>query len=153
MHWLLIGVGLISAVVLGVVIVGWLLPVQHRASIATVIQAPPQAVWDIITNFERIPEWRSGISAVARLARAAGGEVWQETDRRGESIAYEVTESVPVRRLVRRIATPDLPFGGSWTIDLDKATEGTNVRITENGEVYNPLFRFISRFIMGTRQQ
>jgi hypothetical protein len=26
---------------------------------------------------------------------------------------------------------------------------GTELTITENGEVYNPLFRFVSRFIMG----
>lgn len=26
---------------------------------------------------------------------------------------------------------------------------GTRVTITENGEVYNPLFRFVSRFLMG----
>jgi len=26
---------------------------------------------------------------------------------------------------------------------------GSRVRITEHGEVYNPVFRFVSRFIMG----
>ena len=27
--------------------------------------------------------------------------------------------------------------------------DGLRERITENGEVYNPLFRFVSRFVMG----
>jgi hypothetical protein len=26
---------------------------------------------------------------------------------------------------------------------------GSELRITEEGEVYNPIFRFVSRFIMG----
>jgi hypothetical protein len=61
------------------------------------------------------------------------------------------------RRLVTRIADPSLPFGGGWTFDLiaaNDATPGapnasTTLRITEDGEVYNPIFRFVSRFVMG----
>ncbi len=33
--------------------------------------------------------------------------------------------------------------------ELIPAAEGTRVVITERGEVTNPLFRFISRFLMG----
>ncbi len=33
--------------------------------------------------------------------------------------------------------------------ELAAAAGGTRVRVTEDGEVYNPLFRFVSRFIMG----
>jgi hypothetical protein len=29
------------------------------------------------------------------------------------------------------------------------ASEETRVRITEDGEVYNPIFRFVSRVVMG----
>jgi hypothetical protein len=50
---------------------------------------------------------------------------------------------------VNRIADPKLPFGGSWTYEVSAAGSGTELNITENGEVYNPLFRFVSRFIMG----
>jgi hypothetical protein len=28
-------------------------------------------------------------------------------------------------------------------------SNGTSVRITEDGEVYNPVFRFVTRFILG----
>jgi hypothetical protein len=59
---------------------------------------------------------------------------------------------VPPRRMVTRIADPDLPFGGGWTFELEPADGpqgGTSVRITEDGEVYNPVFRFVSRFVLG----
>jgi len=42
-----------------------------------------------------------------------------------------------------------LPFGGTWTFDLTSQGEGTDLTITENGDVHNPIFRFVSRFIIG----
>jgi hypothetical protein len=51
---------------------------------------------------------------------------------------------------VGRIADSNLPFGGSWTYELAPAGDGeTTLRITEDGEVYNPIVRFVSRFVMG----
>ena len=43
-----------------------------------------------------------------------------------------------------KIADPDLPFGGTWTYELKPSGSGTRVTITEDGEVYNPIFRFMS---------
>jgi hypothetical protein len=55
----------------------------------------------------------------------------------------------PNKRLVTRIADPSLPFGGQWTYEILPAGDSTTLRITEDGEVYNPVFRFASRFIFG----
>jgi hypothetical protein len=52
-------------------------------------------------------------------------------------------------RVVTRIADPKLPFGGTWTIEVTPVEGGTTLRITERGEVHNPIFRFMSRFIFG----
>jgi len=48
-----------------------------------------------------------------------------------------------------RIAERNLPYSGTWTFELQPAAQGTELNITEDGEVSNPLFRFVSRFIMG----
>ena len=64
-------------------------------------------------------------------------------------MTYELLASDPPHSIERRIATPDLPYSGSWTFTLTPADTGTVVRITEDGEVYNPVFRFTSRFILG----
>jgi hypothetical protein len=53
------------------------------------------------------------------------------------------------RQIVTRITDDGIPFGGGWTFDLRPSAEGTALTITENGSVYNPLFRFVSRFVMG----
>jgi hypothetical protein len=38
---------------------------------------------------------------------------------------------------------------GTWTYSLQSNGEFTIVRITEDGQVYNPVFRFMSRFVLG----
>jgi hypothetical protein len=58
-------------------------------------------------------------------------------------------EITPPRKLVSRIADPKLPFGGTWTFEITPTAEGSTLRITENGFVTNPVFRFLSRFVFG----
>ena len=36
-----------------------------------------------------------------------------------------------------------------WTYEIAPAPNGTTLTITEDGEVYNPIFRFMSRFVFG----
>ena len=47
------------------------------------------------------------------------------------------------------MADPKLPFGGTWTYEVQPDGTGSAVTITEDGEVYNPIFRFVSRFFIG----
>jgi hypothetical protein len=63
---------------------------------------------------------------------------------------------VPVR--VERQEAPSLlvtrvvegqPFGGTWTYRIAPAPGGSELTITEDGEVYNVVFRFMSRFVFG----
>jgi hypothetical protein len=57
---------------------------------------------------------------------------------------------VPPRALVARIADRKLPFGGTWTYETSSAKDGSSlVRITENGEIYSPIFRVAARFVLG----
>jgi hypothetical protein len=106
-------------------VVGRRLPVAHVASRSATFAVPPQRVWDVIND--------------PAFMRSRGvGDVKTET-----------IESVPPRRLVRRIVGEG-DFGGTWTSELDAEASGaTRLVITENGEVYNGFFRFVSRYIVG----
>jgi hypothetical protein len=48
-----------------------------------------------------------------------------------------------------KIDATDLAFGGTWTYELRDDRGGTEITITERGEVYNPIFRTLSRFVFG----
>jgi len=58
-------------------------------------------------------------------------------------------EAEPDRRIVARIADTSQGFGGTWTYEIEPAGAGATLTITEEGEVYNALFRFTSRFVFG----
>ncbi len=73
----------------------------------------------------------------------------RETTRNGETITYELLDRMPPRSVKRRIATENLPYSGTWTYSLQARDGMTIVQITEDGQVYNPVFRFVSRFILG----
>jgi uncharacterized protein YndB with AHSA1/START domain len=137
----------LGTVILMVVLVGALLPVRHQASRTAELRAPEARVWELISDFGRAPAWRTDLRSVEPVPGRES--VWKETARNGEVIEYETLEVVPERRLVRRIASQGLPFGGTWTFELSSAAGQTRLTITERGEVYNPVFRFVSRFLMG----
>jgi hypothetical protein len=80
---------------------------------------------------------------------AGGRELVRETTRNGETITYEILNRKPPESIERRIATENLPYSGAWFFLLRPEAGGTTVRITEDGEVYNPVFRFVSRFVLG----
>ena len=144
--------GILVFVMLVIIAVGTTLPINHMATCAAKIAAPQHAVWRAISDPVDVA-WRSDItgSAVVQLTPSLR---WRETDRYGHSILYERVSTEPEHHLVNRIADPSLPFGGTWTYDVipAPAIRGTTVSIVENGEIYNPVFRFLSRFFIGYTQ-
>ena len=143
----LVVLGTLAALVLVVVLIGWSLPVAHRASREASYAASPDAVYAAITRVEDFPRWRSKVESV-EIVPSATGRSYRESGGDG-AILYVVDVEEPGRRLVTRIADRSLPFGGRWTFDIAPSAGGATLRITEDGEVYNPLFRFMSRFVFG----
>jgi uncharacterized protein YndB with AHSA1/START domain len=147
MKWLLIVTSLLVAIVLLVAIIGWMLPAAHVATREGTFAASPDAIWKAITDVDAFPSWRSDVKSVERVA---GTEKLTWIERGGSgTLTFVVDVSDAPRRLVTRIADPKLPFGGTWTYDLSSSSGGTVLRITENGEIYNPIFRALARFVFG----
>jgi uncharacterized protein YndB with AHSA1/START domain len=148
MRWILTVVGVLAAVVAIVVVVGMLLPKEHTARSHATFDAAPDSIWRVLTDVEAFPAWRGDVSRVELLPPSNGHRSWREIGKNG-TITFEEVAAEPSRRLVSRIADPNLPFGGSWTYDVVPDSNGTRVTITENGIVYNPVFRFMSRYVFG----
>jgi len=148
MRWVLGIGGLLVLAVLIVCAIGYMLPKSHIASVSARFAAPPDSIWTSLTDVPAFPKWRPGLSRVDLLPDENGQRGWREFGK-NDAVTYRVVESVPPRRLVTRIADQNLPYGGSWTYELTPDGPGTRLTITENGEVYNPIFRFVSRFVLG----
>ncbi len=128
---------------------GVVLPREHVAARRVRLRRPPEDVWARIRDHAAEPGWRPQLDRVERLPDEGGRERWKEVQGRS-SLTFETLEAVPPRKLVRRIADEKLPFGGSWTIEVgDDGAGGSVAAVTEHGEVKHPLFRVISRFVIG----
>ena len=143
---LLIALGILVALVGLVTLIGYSLPVAHTASRTASLTQPADRVYVALTDVQSYPQWRSDVKSVEDLA--ASPRRWREHGSNGD-LTFEVVEANPPGRLVTRIADRDLPFGGTWTYELTPEGDGTRLTITEDGEVYNPIFRFMSRFVFG----
>jgi uncharacterized protein YndB with AHSA1/START domain len=141
--------GAVLVVVIAIVlVVGWSLPVAHRATRSIALRASPEAVFNLISRPADFPSWRSDVTRVELLPPDGGRAQFREVGKNG-AIVFAVDSMIPPRRIVTRIADKSLPFGGSWTYDVEPGGGTTTLTITEDGEVYNPVFRFVSRFVMG----
>lgn len=120
------------------------LPVAHTARRSIQLQQPPAKVWSLLTDFANQPTWRTELTAVEHVAGATP-DTWIEVAD-GDRIPYATTESDPPRRLVRTIADSTLPYGGRWIYQLESTAGGTRLTITEEGKVFNPIFRFLSHY-------
>jgi hypothetical protein len=146
MKWLLFVVLALAGILILIIVIGALLPRKHTVSRTVSLRQPPEAVWTLISG---PPTWRPDIRNYQELPTHEGHRMWSETDKHNQTITYEAIESTAPRRLVVRIADPALPFGGTWTYDITPSGQSCSLTITEDGEVYNPLFRFVSHFIIG----
>ena len=150
MRWIALIFALLVAIVVGVFLAGAMLPLKHSVSRSLTLHQKPEAVWQAVTDHQHDPQWRSDVANVTRLDDRNGHPLWEEKYKNGDAMRIETTASEPPRRLVRKIVDQTM-FGGVWTYEVTPSADGnsTTVRITEDGEVYNPAFRFIARFVMG----
>ena len=148
MKWALLVGGVVVALIAIVIIVGAMLPRDHVAAMTARVAAKPDAVWAAITEPAMFPSWRKDVRTVDMLAPTASGPSWRENSSQG-AITFVVDATEPPRRLVTRIADEKLPFGGTWEYVVEPDGPSSRVTIVERGSVYNPVFRFVSRFIMG----
>jgi len=128
MRWLLFGVAGLAALVALLAVLGSMLPRNHKASRTLRVKRPPQDVW-------------------AAVIAASGTS----------SVPVDVLESNPPYRQVTRVKETETMFGGTWTIAIASephpstgSGQGASVlTITEDGWVANPIFRFVSKHVVG----
>lgn len=129
--------------------IGWYLPVKHTATLKRSIPAPKAEIWSMVTKPERYPDWRSTVERVQIHSDSSEMLHWTEYYSEQESLGYEEVERRDSSLFISKIVDQELPFGGSWTIRLESIGSNTLIEITEDGEIYNPVFRFFARFILG----
>ena len=145
MKVLCIVLGLLVLAITAIVGTGALLPKHHTVSRSAIFRATPEQVFALISGPQN---WRTDLEEYSFFDEG-GRHMQRETDKHGQTITYEIVESRPPTFPKTVIADKRRPFGGSWTWNIQPHSGGCAVTITEDGEVYNPIFRLVSRFIGG----
>lgn len=145
----LIVIAVLVGLVLLLVVVGFLLPQGHVAKRELHVKRSPQEVWAVVSDFATWPTWWSHLQQTEKLPDVNGHAQWREKMKDGMTMTLETIEWTPPIRWVRRITNKDLPFGGQWILEIEPTGSGCLVRLTEEGEVYNPIFRVLSKFVFG----
>jgi len=140
-------VGVVIAAAAVAALIGSRLPKNHTASRSILLHRSPKEVYDVVRDFGSAPSWRTGVKSVEVKAQPDGKVQFREVG--SDTIEYAVDEDVPGQKLVTRILNTDLGYGGKWTYEFVPEGGGTRVKITEDGEVSNVLFRFMSRYVFG----
>ena len=150
LRYIVMIVGLLVVLIAVVLIVGSALPEKHTVTREARYRATPEQLFTLIRNVSDYPSWQKAVSKVEMLPDVDGKPRMRETNS-GQAITYELSNIVPNQGMVSRIADAKLPFGGSWTYEIAPGAthDLTTLRITEDGEVYNPVYRFVSKYVMG----
>ena len=148
MRWILWIVAGIALLVLIVAIAGALLPKAHTASRTARVSMPPDALYTLLSDVDKFPSWRGDLKSLQRRPDREGKPAWVE-EVSGMKIPMFFERMERPSLLVGRIDGTDLAFGGTWTYRIQPAPGGSDLTITEDGEVYNVIFRFMSKFVFG----
>jgi hypothetical protein len=148
MKWILRIFVVLAGILILITLIGWALPKEHVVTREARFHQPTEIIWKTITDIDAMPAWRQGLKSVKRLPDQNGLPAWVETLDSGD-IPLETVTSQPPLKLVVSIADRKLPFGGTWTYEIIAVLSGSTLRIREDGEIYNPVFRFLSRFVFG----
>jgi len=146
MTWLIVAGCAIFAVAAVVALVGLQLPKEHVVSRSRRFNVPIDSIWSAISDVLGAAAWRSDLKSVESVDL----DHWREIGTNGRAVLYERVEAQAPSRLVTRMADPDLPYCGTWLFELSEdGGQVTWLTITENGEVKNPILRFLSHYVFG----
>jgi 2-phospho-L-lactate guanylyltransferase (CobY/MobA/RfbA family) len=120
MKWIVTVVCGLVLLIAVIAAIGATLPRNHTASRTLRVRRPPQDAWTAIT------------------------QAMSTSD-----VPVDILESDPPRKLVSKVKDVEKMFGGTWTVAIAPVDGGSTLTITEDGWVGNPIFRFVSRFVMG----
>lgn len=137
---------------------------SYRFHTVWTVAAPLEAVWDVIFDAERWPEWWPGVEQVKALDHGRGDlkigsrteQVWRS--RLPYSVRFEtVTDRVERLRLIEGRVDGDLRGTGVWrfdaavaatTVSYDWRVETTSPWMNALARIARPVFRWNHDWVM-----
>jgi hypothetical protein len=141
--------------------IGTSLPIEHHADCTASFDGTQQYLFEAVADDGTSTKWRPDIASAVLVSGSGPTAVWRETDVHGGVRTYRTTAYVDGQKLARTIDyIPGMPFAGTWTYEISRdefppaheSSAVSYVSIHEDGQIYNPFFRFLARYVFGYTQ-
>lgn len=147
---------LVAALVVGLLVlsapfaIGSLLPKSHTVADSRTMEISAQVLFAFAVNIDNWPAWRSDVDSITHLE---GDDFRAAIVSGDDTIVYEFEADFQGLSMISTIVTKNIPFGGSWEFQVEPAAaQSSQITITERGFVDPPLWRFVSRFVIGHKK-
>lgn len=138
-------IGGLALLLVSLYVWGSLLPLTNSASKSIIIKAPPQKIWDVMLDPQRVPQWQEMVAKAERI----GEHRTRVTYTDGIIAETEDTVFEPPRRYEERsVPSPHTPFRSIVRVEIDPVEANTS-RLTVHStiEIDSPLIRLAQRYI------
>jgi uncharacterized protein YndB with AHSA1/START domain len=149
--------GILAILVVGVVAVaavlgsGYFFPPEYSFKRMVVISQPPDAVWQVLTDYAAHPEWRSNLRGMERIQNRDDRETWQATDMAGRQATMEIAQAIPPHKLVCLFVNAHGVPEMTWEFDVAAVGKASEVEMFQSSTIPDPWMRVVERFAPGTR--
>ena len=149
LKWIFLLLGLLAALIVVPFVAGMFIPSRHVASSRITISQPADSVWAVLRDLGGYPNWWSDIKSSVPDEESGEAEVWIQKDAQGHALPLRVVKDSSPSLLVTEIDAQQLPYSGTWKYEIVSVSDGSSVTITEDGEVFNPIYRIVSKLFLG----
>ena len=135
--------------------VGTSIPIWHSTKCGADVAAPAAALFAAIADDGSSASWRPELQSVTLVSGSGPTSVWREKYKSGQVLTLQTSSQSfgSIEQVVRTIPfDPGLGFDGIWVFDVGKSGQQhgqTRVAINEEGHIYNPVFRFLTKYVFG----
>lgn len=139
----------IAAVIALIWSIGAFLPRTTRRRHRLHLHAPPQRLWEALTDPEAFPSWNPEVTSVQRLDTGGDRLAWRETHKNGMVTDVEITDAHPPHAMTWRLAEETGVVRSRWQIELRPHDGGTELTFIQRRDVPNPLARLLTHTLVG----
>lgn len=122
--------------------IGLLLPFERTETRQSILNASPQTVYNIVTN-NRDWQYRSDLRNLKIINNTGQIEIWEETDKKGNTIRFQTKEKIPYSRY--SFEMENKLFTGYWIAEFEETKTGNTLfTAVEHVRMKNPFLKTLS---------
>jgi hypothetical protein len=121
---------------------------NHEYAVTEQFNVLTENLWEIITNYENQPKWRSDLIKVEKVINKKGSEIWKETDIKKQQIEWESFIEIRNRKLVRKTVSENIAVNSIHIYELKPYGEVSLLTLIEITQVDNVFLRWIKYMFM-----